>query len=291
MWKEAKLISLLQHGTVITKWCSLGFPVRVILSACLYPAIVELAFWVIGANSRIKYNKLTGKPFRDAVFCNGSFYLLDDGFNIWQIDVRSIYSAINNDDDAFGALSNIETRIHEVKWPGIFQLQYDRMILRDQDTNQNFTYLVESLGKLLLVLRYFNLKQNTLIGTKKFEVYALDFGELSWKKVEDLGDEMIFLGKCCSTSFSTKELGVGIRNSIYFCNDPMAPWVNEWDLKGIFTPLGLNRTDVNNWGIFTLGNEDDEPFFFHGNIDMWIDTWFTAPSWWCCRNIPPIQSK
>ncbi|KAG2375742.1 uncharacterized protein HKW66_Vig0161040 [Vigna angularis] len=148
-FQEAKLISLLQHGTIITKWCSLGFPMRITLSACLYPAIL---------------------------------------------------------------------------------------------------------------------------------------------KVEDLGDEMIFLGKCCSTSFYVKELGVGFRNSIYFCNDPITPWRNEWDFS-LLKRLGLNRTDVNNWGIFTLGNEDDEPFFFHGRVDMWTDTWFTAPSWWCCRNIPPIQSK
>ncbi|BAU00334.1 hypothetical protein LR48_Vigan06g022400 [Vigna angularis] len=251
----------------------------------------KLAFWVIGANSWIKYKKQTDKPFQDAVFCNGSFYLLDDGLNIWQIDVRSIYSAINNDD---GALSDIKTRIYEVQRPGIFQLQHDGIILRNQDTNQTFTYLVESIGKLLIVRRYFNLKQNKWIETKKFEVYAMDFEELAWKKVKDLGDEMIFLGKCCSTSFSAKELGVEIRNSIYLCNDQMDPWANEWDFSHVkrkMTRLGLNRTDVNNWGIFTFGNEDDEPFFFHGDIDMWTDTWFTAPSWWCCRNIPPIKRK
>ncbi|XP_027926946.1 uncharacterized protein LOC114183942 isoform X2 [Vigna unguiculata] len=207
----------------------------------------ELTFWVTGANSWRKYNKLT----------------------------------------------EIETRFHEVKRPEMFELQ-EGGILHNRHTSQILRYLVESCGELLLVCRYFSPNQHTVIETQKFEVFALDFCQLSWKKVEDLGDQMIFLGKCCSTSFSAKELGVGIKNSIYFCNDPTIPWWNEWDsdhLKGISSRLGFNQTNVNNWGIFTLGNEDGEPFCFHGDIINWAYTWFTVPSWWCYRNIPPIRSN
>ncbi|XP_047160879.1 F-box protein At2g05970 [Vigna umbellata] len=251
----------------------------------------ELAFWVTGANSWRKYNKLTGEPFEDAVFCNGSFYLLADGFNVWQIDVQSIYTNINKGNDDFGTLSEIETRFHEVKRPEMFELQ-ERRILQNRQTNQILRYLVESCGELLLVCRYFSPNQQAVLETQKFEVFALDFCQLSWKKVEDLGDQMIFLGKCCSTSFSAKELGVGIRNSIYFCNDPTIPWWNEWDsdhLKGISSRLGFSMTNVNNWGNFSLGNEEGEPFCFHGDIASWAYTWFTVPSWWCYRNIPPIR--
>ncbi|XP_068498513.1 F-box protein At2g05970-like [Phaseolus vulgaris] len=254
----------------------------------------ELAFWVTGANSWRKHSDfLSGEPFEDAVFCNGSFYLLADGFNIWQIDVQSIYSSINKGNDDFGTLPKIETQFLEVKRPEIFELQ-ERRMLQNRHTNKILRYLVESCGELLLVCRYFSPDQDAVLETQKFEVYALDFCQLSWKKVEDLGDQMLFLGKCCSTSFSAKELGVGIQNSIYFCNDPTIPWWNEWDsdhLKGILSRLGFNRTDVNNWGIFTLGNEDSEPFCFHGDIDRWAYTWFTVPSWWCYRNIPPIRSN
>ncbi|RDX93285.1 hypothetical protein CR513_24472, partial [Mucuna pruriens] len=202
----------------------------------LHSQCCELAFWVPGANSWHKH-KLTGEPFEDAVFCNGSFYLLADGFNIWQIDVKSIYSSIAKGDDDFGTLSKIETQFHEVKRPEIFQLQ-EGTILQNHHDYQILRYLVESCGELLLVCRYFSTKQDAVLETQKFELF--------WKKVEDLGDQMIFLGKCCSTSFPTKELGVGIRNSIYFCNDPTVPWWNEWDsdhLKGILTRFGFNRTD------------------------------------------------
>ncbi|KAJ1390535.1 F-box-like domain superfamily [Sesbania bispinosa] len=245
----------------------------------------ELAFWIPGAQSWHKH-KLTGEPFEDAVFCNGSFYLLGDGFNIWQIDVKSIYSSIGEGDD-FGTLSKIEIQFHEIKRPEIFQLQ-EGMALQSHDDNQILRYLVESCGELLLVCRYFSSKHET----QKFEVYSLDYCQSSWKKVEDLGDQMIFLGKCCSTSFSARELGVGIGNSIYFCNDAAAPWWNEWDsdhLKGISLRLGFNKTKGRDWGIFRLDNKDGEPFLFHGDIDNWAFTWFTAPSWWCYRNVPPVE--
>lgn len=249
----------------------------------------ELAFWVPGANSWRKH-KLTGEPFEDAVFFNGSFYLLADGFNVWQIDVQSIYSSIGKGDDDFGTLSKIETQFHEVKRPEIFQVQ-EGIIVQNHHDYQILRYLVECCGELLLVCRYFNAKQEAVLETRKFEVYSLDLCQLSWKKVKDLGDQMIFLGKCCSTSFSAKELGFGIRNSIYFCNDPTVPWWNEWDsdhLKGILSRFGFNRTDVSHWGIFRLDNENAEPFCFHGDIDNWAYTWFTAPSWWCYRNVSPI---
>ncbi|KAE9595445.1 putative F-box domain-containing protein [Lupinus albus] len=249
----------------------------------------ELAFWIPGAQSWYKH-KLAGEPFQDAVFFNGSFYLLGDGFNVWQIDVKNIYSSISDDENDFGTLSKLEIQFHEVKSPEILQLR-EGMIIQNHDDYQILRYLVESCGEILLICRYFSAKQDVLLETQKFEVYSFDCCESSWKKVEILGDQMIFLGKCCSTSFSAKEIGVGIRNSIYFSNDQPSPWWNEWDsdhLKGISARLGFNKTEGRDWGIFKLNNEDQEQFRFHGDIDNWTYTWFTAPSWWCFRNIPMI---
>ncbi|KAI4313887.1 hypothetical protein L6164_026833 [Bauhinia variegata] len=94
--------------------------------------------------------------------------------------------------------------------------------------------LMDSNKPLLCQELYFS---DDILETRKFEVY-LDFFQSSWKKTEDLGDRMLFLGKCYSMSFSAKELGVGMSNTIYFSNDPVAPWWNEWDsyhLRGIST--------------------------------------------------------
>ncbi|KAI4357752.1 hypothetical protein L6164_001683 [Bauhinia variegata] len=247
----------------------------------------ELAFWIPGEQSWYKY-KLTGDPFEDAIFFNGSFYLLVDGFNIWQIDVKSIYSSISEGCDQFGTLSEIQ--ITELKMAEMQQIHEPSMPERNAD-DHILKYLVESSGEILLVCRYFS---DDILETRKFEVYSLDFCQSSWKKIEDLGDRMLFLGKCSSMSFSAKELGVGMNNSIYFSNDPATPWWNEWDsyhLRGISARLGLNMANGRDWGIFRLHNENGEAFRFHGDADHWAYTWFNIPSWWCFKNIPFIEES
>lgn len=250
----------------------------------------ELAFWIPEAQSWHRH-KLTGEPFEDAVFCNGSFYLLDGDFNIWQINAKSIRSSVSKSYAHFGTLSSLEIQFHEIKRPEMLQFN-EVMTFERHANNRTLRYLVESCGEVLLVCRYFNPKQDLLLETQKFEVYSLDLCLSSWKKVEDLRDRMLLLGKCCSSSFSAKKLGVGIGNSIYFTNDPADPWWNEWDsdhLKDISTRLGLAKTGGRNWGIFELKNDDSEPFSFHGDVYNWAYTWFTAPTWWCCKNIPSIE--
>lgn len=250
----------------------------------------ELAFYVPGVPSWLKH-KLTGEPFEDAVFCKGRFFLLDRSSNIWQIDAKSIHSSISKGDIHFGTLSELEIQCHEIKMPDMPQLN-EVLILERHAENCILRYLVESCGEVLLVCRYFHPKQDLVLETKKFEVYLLDLCQYSWKKLEDLKSRMLFLGKCSSSSFFAEELGIGISNSIYFTNDQAAPWWNEWDsnhLKDMSTRLGLVKNVGRNWGNFKLRNDDGELFNFHGDIDKWPYTWFTAPIWWYCKNVPPIE--
>ncbi|KAI9088586.1 hypothetical protein K1719_029700 [Acacia pycnantha] len=250
----------------------------------------ELAFYMPGVQSWLKH-KLMGEPFEDAVFCKGSFYLLDKSSNIWQLDAKGICSSTSKGDVHFGSLFEPEIHFHEIKMPDLPQLN-EVQILGRHDENHILKYLVESCGEVFLVCRYFLPKQDRVLETQKFEVYSLDLCQLSWKKIEDLKDRMLYLGKCCSSSFSTEELGVGISNSIYFTNDQATPWWNEWDsdhLKDISTRLGLVKNVGRDWGNFKLGNDDGEPFSFRGNIEKWPYTWFTAPIWWYCKYVPPIQ--
>ncbi|XP_028794487.1 uncharacterized protein LOC114750115 [Neltuma alba] len=250
----------------------------------------ELAFYMPRIQSWLKH-KMTGEPFEDAVFCKGSFFLLDGSYNIWQIDTKSICSSASKGDVHFGTLPELEIHFHEMKMLDMMQLNV--VILERNDEHRILRYLVESCGEVLLVCRYFHPKQDLVLETQKFEVFSLDLCQSSWKKVEDLKDRMLFIGKCCSSSFSIEELGVGISNSIYFTNDQAAPWWNEWDsnhLKDISTRLGLVKNVGRDWGNFKLGNEDGEPFSFRGDIEKWSYTWFTAPIWWYCKNVPPIES-
>ncbi|KAH0996339.1 hypothetical protein GBA52_020203 [Prunus armeniaca] len=72
------------------------------------------------------------------------------------------------------------------------------------------------------------------------------------------------------------ELGVAMRNRIYFSNDHAAPWWNEWDsnhLYGISARLNLNNAGRKDWGVFSLGNGTHEAFCFRGNRDRWGPIW------------------
>ncbi|PQM40387.1 F-box protein [Prunus yedoensis var. nudiflora] len=76
------------------------------------------------------------------------------------------------------------------------------------------------------------------------------------------------------------ELGVAMRNRIYFPNDHAAPWWNEWDsnhLYGISARLNPNNAGRKDWGVFSLGNGTHEDFCFHGNRDRWGPIWLTCP--------------
>ncbi|XP_021802013.1 uncharacterized protein LOC110746105 [Prunus avium] len=163
------------------------------------------------------------------------------------------------------------------------------MCEKDREENSGvLKYLVESCGELLLVCRLYNTKAEAILETHDFKVYSLDFSLMSWKRVHDLGDKILFLGKCCSRSVSSTELGVAMRNRIYFSNDHAAPWWNEWDsdhLYGISARLNLNNAGRKDWGVFSLGNGIHEDFCFRGNRDRWGAIWLTCPQWWCCRKL------
>ncbi|KAK9934697.1 hypothetical protein M0R45_021832 [Rubus argutus] len=237
----------------------------------------ELAFWVPGAQSWFEH-KLDGEPFVDAVFSNGNFYLLSNDYNIWEIKGADIFAAIKKDDASAPAAFDIERHCHEVT-------------MSDEHENDGvLKYLVESCGELLLVCRFYNTKSGAVLVTNDFKVFSLDFSEMSWKRVESLGDQILFLGKCCSRSVSSSGLGLNVTDCIYFSNDHAVPWWNEWDsdhLDGISARLGLDNTGRKDWGCFSLRNKNRENlyFCFRGNRDRWGPVWFTAPQWWCCKNL------
>ncbi|CAL5347518.1 unnamed protein product [Camellia sinensis] len=96
-------------------------------------------------------------------------------------------------------------------------------------------YLVESLGELLLVIRYigeFVGYDGEVVGeadfddgliypymTKFFHVYKLDFKKKKWEKMGSLRDRMLFLGGNQSISLSTQNFSEYEENSIYFTDD------------------------------------------------------------------------
>ncbi|XP_004295123.1 PREDICTED: F-box protein At3g56470-like isoform 2 [Fragaria vesca subsp. vesca] len=250
------------------------------LENCIFMLIQSdsqtLAFWVPGAQSWLQH-KLDGEPFVDGVFSNGSFYLIGNDYNICEIKGANIFAAIKRDDASAPVAFHIERHYHEVTMPD------------EHENNGVLKYLVESCGELLLVCRFYSTKPDAVLVTHYFEVYSLDFSRMSWKRVESLGDQILFLGKCCSRSVSSSGLGLNVTDRIYFSNDHAVPWWNEWDsehLVGILNRLGLDNSGTKDWGIFSLGNKNHETLSiqFRGNRDRWGPVWFTAPQWWCCKN-------
>ena len=233
----------------------------------------EIAFWIQGSKVWHKY-RLEGTPFEDAVFCSGSLFLLCNDGNIFQFDATSIVSNIREDENAT-SISEIKIQFHEVRSLEI-------------NSQHVLKYLVDSSGEVLLVCRYFSEKPDAIRETINFEIYSLDLGQMSWEKVDYLDDRILFLGKCCSRSLSSSELGIGISNRIYFSNDDVAPWWNEWDsnhLKGLSSFFGLDNSSRKDWGTFLIDRDMNGNFCFRGNRDNWAPTWFTAPLWWYSKNI------
>ncbi|KAH7847371.1 hypothetical protein Vadar_025364 [Vaccinium darrowii] len=151
----------------------------------------------------------------DAVFCGWCFYLFTSNWNIYTIDVRDVFRVLagtGGDHD-----SSISAQYHEIK-----------MLARPRMEGGVSRYLVESRGEVLLVCRVFDQRTS---GTKKFIIYKLDVCEMAWKEVENLGDRVLFLGKCFSRSFSALDLGIQKANCIYFTNDWRPSLVDWWDLS------------------------------------------------------------
>lgn len=231
----------------------------------------ELAFWVEGASSWLEL-KLDGEPFEDAVFCNGSFYLLSkDSNNIWQVDGAIILNVFRKEG---ASASEICIQLHEINMP------------KDRTNHGLLRYLVESCGEVLLISRFFCTIPSAVLETHLFEVDMLDISHKSWNKVDNLGDRILFIGKCSSRSFSSTELGVETKNSIYFSNDQVNPWLKEWDsdhLKGMASRNRMDNKGRKDWGIFNLGDKDNWRYSFRGNRDVWGPIWITAPLWWYCK--------
>uniref|UniRef100_A0A5B7ALQ3 KIB1-4 beta-propeller domain-containing protein n=1 Tax=Davidia involucrata TaxID=16924 RepID=A0A5B7ALQ3_DAVIN len=80
-------------------------------------------------------------------------------------------------------------------------------------------YLVESLGKLLIVSREgVLLHEDDTYGTTSFQVFELNVNNGNWVKVQSLGDRALFLGY--NSSFSVEASSSDIKaNCIYFTDD------------------------------------------------------------------------
>jgi hypothetical protein len=119
------------------------------------------------------------------------------------------------------------------------QQPFPKMIHRLDHTTyeydqRTFEYLVESLGDILLVVRYLGPPTCPPSKTLRFDVFKLDFQQQTMERVECLGDRVLFLCKY-SFSVSAKDFPELNPNSIYFTHDDEEYW------PGIYTIVGYTE--------------------------------------------------
>ncbi|XVE65757.1 hypothetical protein DITRI_Ditri08aG0025200 [Diplodiscus trichospermus] len=139
---------------------------------------------------------------------------------------------------------------------------------RDLCTSRS--YLVESCGDLVLVVRYigeFVDWDGTLVHeadtltdysthpkvcpykTCLFHVYKMDFNEVKWVEMESLGDRALFLGGNQSVSISARSFPNCERNSIYFTDDYWERMEEDYLYGG------------HDYGIYNLEDENVKPIY------------------------------
>uniref|UniRef100_A0A5B7BKI2 KIB1-4 beta-propeller domain-containing protein n=1 Tax=Davidia involucrata TaxID=16924 RepID=A0A5B7BKI2_DAVIN len=136
------------------------------------------------------------------------------------------------------------------------ELDFSELILRDHCSC--VSYLVDSSGDLLLVLKYSSSESEDCLPTRRIDVYKLNFAENKWEFVECLGDRAIFLGWKYSFSVSTRDYPDLNKNSVYFTS----------------SYGGFDK------GIFNLEDNSVTPFFQR----TWKDT-EPPPIWLHCTSI------
>ncbi|PIA63466.1 hypothetical protein AQUCO_00201069v1 [Aquilegia coerulea] len=148
-----------------------------------------------------------------------------------------------------------------------------------------FSYLVESCGELLMVYRYGNplfYETKSLHVTEKFSVYKLDQSTepFQWIQLQSLGDQMLFVGRSSSMSFSATGIPGFNGNCIYFTDD-VWPYFFNGDV------VRYRNSDN---GVFYLDDEHIESFFKTDDTYSFnlAPVWVT-PNWICNGKSDIIQ--
>ncbi|XP_052137844.1 uncharacterized protein LOC127756538 [Oryza glaberrima] len=149
--------------------------------------------------------------FSDIAFLGGNLYTLTNAEGLLVLDLGS-----NGVDDPPNASHRRciadDPNQHEYYIDG--STKNKSLVLR---------YLVGSNGRLLMVRRWMNCRQQYYAGdmdkTRGFEVFAavISDGHGQWVKVDSLGDQAIFLSSECSKSVAASQCADGIQQDcIYF---------------------------------------------------------------------------
>uniref|UniRef100_A0A0E0MP40 F-box domain-containing protein n=1 Tax=Oryza punctata TaxID=4537 RepID=A0A0E0MP40_ORYPU len=151
--------------------------------------------------------------FSDIAFFGGKLYTLTNAEGLHVLDLGS--NGVDNPPNVssrFRRCITDDPDQHEYYIDGT--TKHKSLVLR---------YLVDSNGRLLMVRRWMNCRQQFYAGdmdkTRGFEVFAADLTDVHgrWMKVDSLGGQAIFLSSECSKSVTASQCADGIQQDcIYF---------------------------------------------------------------------------
>ncbi|XP_043687794.1 F-box protein At2g26160-like [Telopea speciosissima] len=135
-----------------------------------------------------------GIYFKDIILCHGKLYAITEQFDLKLVKLGGFNPKIKS--------CNIAPPVAK----------------EDLSPLQKSFYLVECLGELLMVIKYYvrdyNLRYHYTSLT--FKIFKLDLKGRRWIKVEDLGDRTLFIGTSTSLSVSARDHPGLKGNCIYF---------------------------------------------------------------------------
>ncbi|KAF5205418.1 ascorbic acid mannose pathway regulator [Thalictrum thalictroides] len=154
-------------------------------------------------------------------------------------------------------------------------------------------YLVEMLGELHMVARFFYLQGRYLeyyhleharpfeehhhAQTSSFQVFKLDLCTKEWKEVHTLGDYAFFLGNNTSFSLRVSEYPGCQSDAIYFTDD--YKWESTLHMEGQHGKEGMESIGLD-MGVFDLKTKRVKPFYDSDDVPT-----FLAPPIWITPNL------
>ncbi|XP_042509294.1 putative F-box protein At4g17565 [Macadamia integrifolia] len=128
-------------------------------------------------------------------------------------------------------------------------------------------YLVECLGELLMVIKCYFHDELGYLEKLVFKIFKLDLKGGSWIKVEDLGDQMLFIGKSTALSISARDYPGFKGNCIYYTKNEEARFVDAF----------ISETAAE---LVHLEDNRIEPFISNDSgVCLCSPIWFTPFSW------------